>query len=55
MATYHATGGKRGRRHAEVLLSSIGFMLNETWMKRDVSIKESMEKTLSIIGAMKDA
>ena len=49
--------GKVGcdRRHAEMLLSSIGFMVNEVWLSKCINVKEFIEKALPMIEAIRNA
>jgi hypothetical protein len=46
---------KCDKRHAQMLLSSIGFMINEVYLSKDFNLKEFLEKTISIIEAIKNA
>jgi transposase-like protein len=46
---------KRDKRHAQMLLSSIGFMINEVYLSKDFEPKEFLEKTVSIIEEIKNA
>jgi hypothetical protein len=41
--------------HAQMLLSSIGFMLNEVYLNKNFELKESLEKTISAIEEIKNA
>jgi hypothetical protein len=43
------------RRHAEMLLSSIGFMVNEVWLGKCINVKEFIKKALPMIGAIRNA
>jgi putative transposase len=43
------------REHAQMLLTSIGFMINEVYLNKDFELKEFLEKTISIIEAIKNA
>jgi hypothetical protein len=43
------------RRHAEMLLSSIGFMVNEVWLGKCINVREFIEKALPMIEAFKNA
>jgi hypothetical protein len=43
------------RRHAEMLLSSIGFMVNEVWLGKCINVREFIEKALPMIEAIKNA
>jgi transposase-like protein len=43
------------RMHAQMPLSSIGFMINEVYLNKDFELKEFLEKTISIIETIKDA
>jgi hypothetical protein len=38
-----------------VLLSSIGFMINELYLNKDFNLKEFLEKAVSAIEAIKNA
>jgi transposase-like protein len=46
---------KRDKRHAQMLLSSIGYMINEVYLSKDFNLKEFLEKTISIIEEIKNA
>jgi putative transposase len=46
---------KRDKRHAQMPLSSIGFMINEVYLNKDFDLKEFLEKTISAIEGIKDA
>jgi putative transposase len=41
--------------HAQMLLSSIGFMINEVFLNKDLDLKEYLEKTISAIEVIKSA
>jgi hypothetical protein len=41
--------------HAQMLLSSIAFMINEVYLNKDFNLKEFLEKTISAIEAIKNA
>jgi putative transposase len=43
------------KRHAQMLLSSIAFMINEVYLNKDFDLKEFLEKTISIIEEIKNA
>jgi putative transposase len=43
------------KKHAQTLLSSIAFMMNEVYLSKDFDLKEFLEKTISIIEAIKNA
>jgi putative transposase len=43
------------KRHAQMLLTSIAFMINEVYLNKDFNLKEFLEKTISIIEAIKNA
>jgi transposase-like protein len=43
------------RRHAQMLLSSIGFMINEVCLHKDFDLEGFPEKTLSAIEAIESA
>jgi putative transposase len=47
--------GRCDRMHAQMLLSSIGFMINEVFLNKDFDLKEFLEKTISAIGVIKNA
>jgi putative transposase len=46
---------KCDKRHAQMLLSSIGFMINEVYLNKGFNLKEFVEKTVSAIEAIKNA
>jgi alpha-amylase/alpha-mannosidase (GH57 family) len=46
---------KCGKRHAQMLLSSIGFMINEVFLNEYFDLEEFLEKTTSAIEAIKKA
>jgi hypothetical protein len=41
--------------HAQKLLSSIAFMINEVYLSKDFDLEEFLEKTISAIEEVKDA
>jgi hypothetical protein len=41
--------------HAQMLLSSIAFTINEVYLNKDFNLKEFLEKTISAIEAIKNA
>jgi hypothetical protein len=41
--------------HAQMLLSSIAFMINEVYLSRYFDLKEFLEKTISAIEEIKNA
>jgi putative transposase len=43
------------KRHAQMLLSSIAFMINEVYLNKDFNLKGFLEKTISAIEAIKNA
>jgi putative transposase len=43
------------KMHAQTLLSSIGYMINEVYLNKDFNLKEFLEKTVSAIEAIKNA
>jgi putative transposase len=43
------------KRHAQTLLSSTGFMINELYLNKDFDLKEFLEKTISAIEEIKNA
>jgi transposase-like protein len=43
------------KKHAQMLLSSIAFMINEVHLNKDFDLKYFLEKTVSIIEAVKNA
>jgi hypothetical protein len=43
------------KKHAQMLLSSIGFMINEVYLNKCFDLKEFLEKTISAIEAIKNA
>ena len=43
------------KRHAQMLLSSIGFMINEVYLSEGFDLKEFLEETISAIEAIKNA
>jgi transposase-like protein len=47
--------GRCDKRHAQMLLSSIGFMINEVYLNEGFDLKEFLEKTISIIEEIKNA
>jgi hypothetical protein len=46
---------KCDKKHAQMLLSSIGYMINEVYLNKDFNLKEFLEKTISAIEAIKNA
>jgi transposase-like protein len=46
---------RRDKRHAQMLLSSIGYMINEVCLNKHFNLKEFLEKTISIIEEIKNA
>jgi putative transposase len=46
---------KCDKRHAQMLLSSIGFMINEVYLSKGFNLKKFLEKTISIIEGIKNA
>jgi len=46
---------KCDRRHAEMLLASIGFMVNEVWLGKCINVREFIEKALPMIEVIKNA
>jgi putative transposase len=46
---------KCDKRHAQTLLSSIGYMINEAYLSRYFNLKDFLEKTISAIEAIKNA
>jgi hypothetical protein len=47
--------GRCDKMHAQMLLSSIAFMLNEVYLNKDFELKDFLEKTISAIEAVKNA
>jgi putative transposase len=47
--------GRCDKMHAQMLLSSIGYMINEVYLSRYFNLKEFLEKTISAIEAIKNA
>jgi hypothetical protein len=43
------------RRHTEMLLASIGFMVNVVWLGKCINVREFIEKALPMIEAIKNA
>jgi len=43
------------KMHAQMLLSSIAFMINEVYLSKGFNLKEFLEKTVSAIEAIKNA
>jgi transposase-like protein len=43
------------KRHAHMLLSSIGYTINEVYLSEGFNLKEFLEKTISAIEAIKNA
>jgi transposase-like protein len=43
------------KKHAQMLLSSIAFMINEVYLNEDFDLKGFLEKTISAIEAIKNA
>jgi len=46
---------RRDSRHAQMLLSSIGFMVNEVYLNKCLGLKELPEEAISTIEAIKNA
>jgi hypothetical protein len=46
---------KCDRRHAEMLLASIGFMVNEVWLGKRINVKKFIKKALPMIEVIKNA
>jgi hypothetical protein len=46
---------KCDRRHAEMLLASIGFMVNEVWLGKCINVKKFIKKALPMIEVIKNA
>jgi putative transposase len=44
---------KCDKRHAQMLLGSIGFMINEVYLSKGLNLKEFLEKTISAIEEIK--
>jgi hypothetical protein len=47
--------GRCDRMHAQMLLSSIGFMIDEMFPNKDFDLKKFLEKTISAIEVIKNA
>ena len=47
--------GRCDRRHAQMLLSSMGFMINEVFLNKDFDLEEFLEKTISAIEVIMNA
>jgi len=46
---------KCDKRHAQMLLGSIGYMINEVYLNKHFNLKGFLEKTVSAIEAIKNA
>ena len=43
------------KKRVQMLLSSIGFMINEVYLNKDFDLKDFLEKTISAIEEIKNA
>ena len=47
--------GRCGKRHAQMPLSSTGFVINEVYLNEYFDLEEFLKKTISAIGVIKNA